>query len=471
MAQGVTIPVSLELKNLQKTIQELESQLSKVKPGTKISNDLTRQIDKAKRDYAALEVAASRSYSKVGEVERFGNSFRKITNEVAATAKMMERLGFDTLVFSDADLSGIKTVNSQIEQLKTNMASLKTDAIRNLFKNSQDVQDTFSKMHIAPDTYSLEKTTREVERHVDRLRKAVASRDEALNGRTAKKAIADNAATELSNLKQTITQLNNPEFFASNQRFKAGGKDKFKTWLRSLGLDDASIDLLIQNGAQKMLAAYDQIEKIVNDRAQRHRDTSTRLQSEINAINTTKADETKQLNSASETLKGLRGIPTDANFIAQLESYKQQIADLNAQIEELKAKAVALNGPARDTEKIMQALGITMSSADGRISDAAASLQRMAESSRQFDHLKTMITQWFGMYRVIGMVRNVITKAIKNIKELDDVMTEIAVVTQMTQKDLWAQMDTYSAIANQYAVSIKGVYEVSQLWYQQGSIT
>lgn len=47
-------------------------------------------------------------------------------------------------------------------------------------------------------------------------------------------------------------------------------------------------------------------------------------------------------------------------------------------------------------------------------------------------------------------------------------MTEIAIVTDMTQKDLWKQVGTYSQVAQQYGVSTKGAYEVSMLWYQQG---
>jgi len=40
-------------------------------------------------------------------------------------------------------------------------------------------------------------------------------------------------------------------------------------------------------------------------------------------------------------------------------------------------------------------------------------------------------------------------------------MTSIAVVTNMSQDDLWGQISTYSNIARQYGVAIKGVYEVS----------
>ena len=59
---------------------------------------------------------------------------------------------------------------------------------------------------------------------------------------------------------------------------------------------------------------------------------------------------------------------------------------------------------------------------------------------------------------------------VANVRELDKVITDIAVVTDMTQKDLWAQMDSYSSLAQQYGTTIKGVYEVSQLYYQQGGL-
>ena len=57
---------------------------------------------------------------------------------------------------------------------------------------------------------------------------------------------------------------------------------------------------------------------------------------------------------------------------------------------------------------------------------------------------------------------------ITDIRNLDKVMTEIAVVTNMTQADLWAQMGQYQNVARQFAVSTEGVYQVSQLFYQQG---
>jgi TP901 family phage tail tape measure protein len=73
-----------------------------------------------------------------------------------------------------------------------------------------------------------------------------------------------------------------------------------------------------------------------------------------------------------------------------------------------------------------------------------------------------------GFYQVLNLAKRAINDMKTHIQELDTVMTKIAVVTNMSQDDLWNQIGKYSEIARQYGVAIKGVYEVSQIYYQQG---
>jgi TP901 family phage tail tape measure protein len=58
--------------------------------------------------------------------------------------------------------------------------------------------------------------------------------------------------------------------------------------------------------------------------------------------------------------------------------------------------------------------------------------------------------------------------AFQDIKELDAAMTEIAVVTDFDIGDMWDQLPTYTARANELGLSITEVYESSALFYQQG---
>jgi len=50
---------------------------------------------------------------------------------------------------------------------------------------------------------------------------------------------------------------------------------------------------------------------------------------------------------------------------------------------------------------------------------------------------------WMGFNQVVRLTKTTIKNIINDIRELDKVMTQIAVVTKMTQSDLWAQMSTY----------------------------
>jgi len=47
-------------------------------------------------------------------------------------------------------------------------------------------------------------------------------------------------------------------------------------------------------------------------------------------------------------------------------------------------------------------------------------------------------------------------------------MNKIAIVTDMNTSDLWQQIPAYTKMAQTYGASIKGAYEVSQIYYQQG---
>jgi TP901 family phage tail tape measure protein len=83
-------------------------------------------------------------------------------------------------------------------------------------------------------------------------------------------------------------------------------------------------------------------------------------------------------------------------------------------------------------------------------------------------NLQTKVKQLLGFGAVLTQVSRITRQAINQIKELDAAMTQIAVVTDFTTAELWGQIDAYMALAKQYGVTTKGVYEVSQLYYQQG---
>lgn len=95
-------------------------------------------------------------------------------------------------------------------------------------------------------------------------------------------------------------------------------------------------------------------------------------------------------------------------------------------------------------------------------------LERGQDAKDFEQNLKASIKQWMSAYEIIGLIKRGIREAYQDIKELDTAMTNIAVVTDMTTDQLWGKIDEYMTIAQRYGVTTQGVYEVSQLYYQQG---
>ena len=95
-------------------------------------------------------------------------------------------------------------------------------------------------------------------------------------------------------------------------------------------------------------------------------------------------------------------------------------------------------------------------------------LEQVQAREQMIGKIQGVVQRWFSIYAAVRMVSNAIRSIISTIKELDETITEIAIVTKMDQTQLWGQMDTYTSMARAYAASISGVYKVSQLYYQQG---
>ena len=106
-----------------------------------------------------------------------------------------------------------------------------------------------------------------------------------------------------------------------------------------------------------------------------------------------------------------------------------------------------------------------MQTVESNIRQADLSVQE-AEQFQQ--NLKQAVSHWFGAQQVITLVKDGLRQAWTDIQGLDKAMTNIAVVTDMSVSDLWGKINQYMAIAQDYGVTTQGVYEVSQLYYQQG---
>jgi hypothetical protein len=91
-----------------------------------------------------------------------------------------------------------------------------------------------------------------------------------------------------------------------------------------------------------------------------------------------------------------------------------------------------------------------------------------ARLNTELDQVKSRIQYFFGLSNAINLVRRAVRGAVETVKELDAAMTETAVVTNYTVKDMWNQLPEYTKRANELGVMTKDAYESATLYFQQG---
>ena len=176
-------------------------------------------------------------------------------------------------------------------------------------------------------------------------------------------------------------------------------------------------------------------------------------------------EENRQLKEAREALQETM---RDTNTVTANSQQAKNLQDQTNAYANYTKECAEANGAQRDFAAGADKLHNTLQQNKNALSEYSLQYNNLENAMSQAHGIKMAVNRWFGLHEVINLTKRAIRDAFSTIKELDSVMTQIAVVTDMTTADLWAQMPTYSAIANEYGTSIKGVYEVSQIYYQMG---
>ena len=107
--------------------------------------------------------------------------------------------------------------------------------------------------------------------------------------------------------------------------------------------------------------------------------------------------------------------------------------------------------------------------------ETAKGITKMTDSQIAFNNelskVKGSIAQFFGLANAVNIAQKAFKQAYATVKELDQMMTEVAVVTDYTVGDMWEKLPDYTKRATEYGLAIKSVYEADMLYYQQGLST
>lgn len=131
----------------------------------------------------------------------------------------------------------------------------------------------------------------------------------------------------------------------------------------------------------------------------------------------------------------------------QIEDFDREVDNLSNSFKELSPEA----------ENIQQ-----------EINKTGNSFNLAMQKAQEFASLKSQVLSFFTITGAIQLFRRAIDSAFETVKELDEAMTEIAVVSDFSVGDMWEQLPRFTEQANQLGMAIKDVYGATTLYVQQG---
>lgn len=157
----------------------------------------------------------------------------------------------------------------------------------------------------------------------------------------------------------------------------------------------------------------------------------------------------------------------------QIRAVGQESINANHNIMAIKKTMGSIEGKglARTSTEIKKMGDYAKQSSDAfRVMDKnfSKTIQQSAYQQRQVSDLRSQVNYFFGLQNQIFLFKRAVREAIETVKELDESMTQTAVVTDFSVGDMWDQLPKYTAKANELGVAINDVYKANTLYFQQG---
>lgn len=171
----------------------------------------------------------------------------------------------------------------------------------------------------------------------------------------------------------------------------------------------------------------------------------------------------------ADALKAFKDAIDDAfgtTVQTQIQNTNQQLGEAANKLQQ--GQQQQIQNAAAGYRNFANAMGQAGQKAQSLTGNIQGSTDAIVRQKEELSNVVSRFAQFGTMAGIIRTFTRVVRSAFQSVKELDEAMNSIAVVTDYTTKDLWNQIDAYTAMAQATGSTIKGSYEVAQLYYQQG---
>jgi TP901 family phage tail tape measure protein len=448
---NISLNISAQTQDLKARVQEIQNNLNKVNiPGLNknsfekellsLQTRLEKLLQISNKPEGLLKASDLKSAEK--EIGNIQSGLKGLTQQLdrAGSLSQKEKLKF----LPDGEYDKIKKVTDAVA--KYNKA-LNT-------QNSRLEQIAKAKLKIEQATTARDKKQREVD--------AFSTKDRVTDKEYSQKekdiAAASKEAKRLEEIRKANGLNKNSKDYNGNAEISLDGQlvtvDDFYKKLKQA--KDEARQLKTEFGN---IYTDSQLEKANVDLGMLEQELKT-ANAAFDALNpnqaTTAFEELKK--AATELGISLEGIDSADNLQILLNRIEQfnasKVKQLDRDFDGLRNSISELTPEAGKMEKEIQGTSDTFNLA--------------TQKAEEFASLKYQILSFFTITGAVQLFQRAVQSAFETVKELDEAMTEIAVVSDFSVGDMWKQLPKFTDQANQLGKSIKDVYGATTLYVQQG---
>ena len=450
----VVVDVEANVNQINTALKSVQDNLSKLNLPPAAEKGFNKLFSNLEAEITNFRAKAGSALTSQQDVNKFVKSWERIVDlyrQLGVQVKNLDVLSNNqklTLIPGDSAekfkkiTAALKTYEQQIgqtnSQIKKQTASL-NEAQKKVDKFSTKLNELKSQKNILNDEdfNKFNKEAKKAEVTLEALAKRLENAKQALDnapktstGKVDRRTKIGSEATKEYNLAKQV--YDDQKTVVDEARLKIDGKVKKSTHSR----DIEEYTRKLSEAKEKVDAYQQSIKKLSEVDATQHFE---KLKQQLTNITGADVSAAKSIDELRETIAQLSAKDVDAaNKL--LEQFQQDVNKISP-----------------DIKKMGQ-----------EVEETSKSFSQLVQEQNSIDQLKNRLVSFFSIGSVIQTFRRAIRSAYESVKELDAVMTETAVVTNYEIEDMWKRLPEYTDRANKLGASVKGAYETTTLFYQQG---
>ena len=450
----VIVDVIGNVDQINNALKSVQNNLSKLNLPPAAEKGFNKLFSKLEAEITSFREKSESALTSQQDVNKFVKNWERIVDlyrQLGLQVKNLDALSNNqklTLIPGDSAekfkkiTAALKTYEHQISQTNSEIKKQTTgfnEAQKKVDKYSNTLNELKKQKNILNDeefnkfnkeAKKAEATLEALAKRLEEAKKALDNAPKTSTGKVDRRTKIGFEATKEYNLAKQA--YDDQKVIADEARLKIDGKVKESKHSR----DIEEYTRKLSEAKQKVDAYQQSLKKLSDVDAAQHFQKLKQALTDITGVDVTAANSVDELR---ETIAQLGA--EDLNAANKLlEQFQQNVNDISP--------------------------GIKKMSED--VDNASESFKELVRQQNSIDQLKNRLVSFFSIGSVVQTFRRAIHAAYESVKELDAVMTQAAVVTNYDVGDMWERLPEYTDRANKLGASVKGAYETTTLFYQQG---